>query len=150
MAANERDETGEWLLPVGGGPPTLYELEQRVEVALIVARAAETAALEIGAASIEAAQQARRAAEMAERASLAAVTGGGMPVASGNGAAPAPVAPFEPEPIAPQQIFTPPPEPDPEPAPDPFQERLLAFRERAERVEVRLRRLDGAAPISSA
>jgi hypothetical protein len=91
MAANERDDTGEWLLPADGGPPTLYDLEQRVEVALSVARAAETAALEIGAASIEAAQQARRAAEMAERASLAAVAGGALPLA------PAPIPREEPE-----------------------------------------------------
>jgi hypothetical protein len=141
MAANERDDTGEWLLPVGGGPPTLYELEQRVEVALTVARAAETAALEISAASVEAAEQARRAAELAERASLVAVTGGAVPFARRGR--------IQAEPMTPQQTFAP-PEPDPEPAPDPFQERLLAFRERAERVSVRLRRLDGATPISSA
>jgi hypothetical protein len=151
--ANERDSTGEWLLPVGGGPPTLYELEQRVEVALTVARAAETAALEIGAASLDAAQQARRAAELAEKASLAAVARGPA-AASGNGypAPPETAAPIEPEPepVTPQQIFAPPPEPEPAPPPDPFQERLLAFRERAERVSVRLRRLDGATPISSA
>jgi hypothetical protein len=137
--ANERDSTGEWLLPVGGGPPTLYELEQRVEVALTVARAAETAALEIGAASLDAAQQARRAAELAEKASLAAVARGPAAAASGNG------YPAPPETAAPIE-----PEPEPAPPPDPFQERLLAFRERAERVSVRLRRLDGATPISSA
>jgi hypothetical protein len=145
MAADERDDTGEWLLPVGGGPPTLYELEQRVEIALTVARAAETAALEIGAASIEAAQQARRAAGLAERASLAAVASGTMPVTSTNGAEAEGEA--APEPGAPPATFEPPPEP--EPPMDPFQERLLAFRERAERVSVRLQRLDRAAPISS-
>jgi hypothetical protein len=144
MAANERDDTGEWLLPVDGGPPTLYELEQRVEVALTVARAAETAALEIGAASVDAAQQARRAAELAQRAALAAE------LAQRAG----PVAPDpEPEldPVTPREAFAvPEPEPEPELHLDPFQERLLAFRERAERVSVRLQRLDRAAPISSA
>jgi hypothetical protein len=116
MAANERDSTGEWLLPVGGGPPTLYELEQRVEVALTVARAAETAALEIGAASLDAARQAHRAAELAEKASLAAAARAPAPAPNGNGH-PAP------------------PPPEPEPAPD---YRLDGFMDRADKLAARL------------
>lgn len=68
MAEGERDSTQDWLLPAGG-PPTVVQLEQRIDHALAVARASEAAALEIGAAALDAAQQARRAAELAELAS---------------------------------------------------------------------------------
>ena len=64
----ERDSTQDWLLPAAARPVTMLELEQRVDVALAVARSAEAAAVEIGAAAVDAAKQARRAAEFAERA----------------------------------------------------------------------------------
>jgi hypothetical protein len=68
MPEVERDDTQDWLVPAAARPATMHELERRVDVALAVARAAEAAALEIGAAAIDAAGQARRAAELAERA----------------------------------------------------------------------------------
>lgn len=73
MAEGERDNTGEWVLPPEARPATLAQLEQRIDHALAVARASEAAALEIGAAAIDAAEQARRAAELAEQASRGAV-----------------------------------------------------------------------------
>lgn len=122
--ADERDSTGDWLLPAEGGPPTLYELEQRVEVALTVAQAAETAALEIGAAAIDAAEQARRAAELAEKASAAALARGPIAAPSDNGH----VA-VVPEPVAPARA----------PEPDPADYALDGFMDRADRVAARLR-----------
>lgn len=68
MGTTERDSTEDWILPAAARPPSMQELEQRVDVALAVARSAEAAALEIGDAAFEAAEQARRAAEFAERA----------------------------------------------------------------------------------
>ena len=119
MAEGERDSTNEWLLPQARRPPTVAELEQRVDHALAVARSAESAALEIGAAAIDAAEQARRAAELAERASERAA---------------APVAPEQPDAAngdaavaAPRRA---------EPAED---ERLQLFVNRADRVIGRLR-----------
>lgn len=85
MAEGERDETGEWLLPQARRPPTVAELEQRVDHALAVARSAESAALEIGAAAIDAAEQARRAAELAERASERAAAPAAPPSPVANG-----------------------------------------------------------------
>ncbi len=143
MAANERDDTGDWLLPVGGGPPTLYELEQRVEVALTVARAAETAALEIGAASVEAAQQARRAAELAQRASLAAELAQRASSAVDREAIP-PAAEAPSVPPAGGQP-SPPTAETPTPADGSNQlhaERLRRFVERADRLAGRLRALE--------
>lgn len=69
----ERDSTQDWALPPAARPPTVRELELRIEEALAVARASEAAACEIGDAALEAARQARRAAELAERASAAAL-----------------------------------------------------------------------------
>jgi 2-methylcitrate dehydratase PrpD len=68
MPEVERDNTQDWLLPTAARPATMNELEQRVDVALATARSAEAAALEIGTAAFDAADQARRAAEFAERA----------------------------------------------------------------------------------
>ena len=65
------ETTGEWLLPQGSRPPLIGELERRIEVALATARASEAAVMTVGAAALDAAEQARRAAELAERASLA-------------------------------------------------------------------------------
>jgi hypothetical protein len=68
MAEGERDDTAEWVLPPEARPATLAELEQRIDYAVAVARASEAAALEIGAAAIDAAEQARRAATLAQSA----------------------------------------------------------------------------------
>jgi hypothetical protein len=143
MAAEERDKTEDWLLEPGRRPATVLELEERIDTAIQLAEAAETAALEIGAASLEAAEQARRAAGLAERASAASQAA--ARAAASVGAAPpvVPVTTAKPSPALraggrgkrPAQ-------------PDPFDERLTAFRDRADRVMVRLRRLDAPAPIS--
>ena len=71
MDAAASETTGEWLLPRGSRPPLIGELERRIEVALATARASEAAVMTVGAAALDAAEQARRAAELAERASLA-------------------------------------------------------------------------------
>ncbi len=73
MEGAERDSTQEWLLPAGSAPPTLGELEGRIDEALVVARASERAAIAVGDAALDAAQQARHAADLAERASAAAL-----------------------------------------------------------------------------
>jgi hypothetical protein len=73
METTERDDTQDWLLPDGARPPLLHELEARIDEALIVAKASETAVMAVGDAALDAAQQARRAAEMAERAAEAAL-----------------------------------------------------------------------------
>lgn len=87
MEAAERDSTQDWLLPEGAAPPLLSELEQRIEEALIIAKASEKAVMTVGEAALDAAQQARRAAEIAERATAAALAAGG-PERAGAGAGP--------------------------------------------------------------
>ncbi|MDX6609625.1 MAG: hypothetical protein QOF85_1550 [Solirubrobacterales bacterium] len=67
------DSTQDWLLPEHSRPPLIGELEQRVEQALAMARASEAAVMTVGAAAIDAAEQARRAAALAEKASVAAL-----------------------------------------------------------------------------
>lgn len=74
MEGAERDSTQDWLLPEGAAPPLLSELEGRIDEALIVAKASEKAVMAVGEAALDAAQQARRAADMAERASVAALS----------------------------------------------------------------------------
>ncbi len=170
--AAERDTTDEWRLAPDRTPATVAELEGRIDVAMATARAAEEAALEIGAASLEAAEQARRAAALAERASAAAArAAAGPPAAPGPvepaSAAPAYAAPpseSAEHPSAPEPAETAAPEPGepvrPEPVfpfdelrpgerraaaprrPDPFDERIDAFRLRAERVMLRLQRIE--------
>ncbi len=73
MEGAERDNTQDWLLPEGAAPPLLSELEERIDEALIIAKASEKAVMAVGDAALDAAQQARRAAEMAERAAEAAL-----------------------------------------------------------------------------
>jgi hypothetical protein len=73
MDAAASDSTQDWLLPEHSRPPLIGELERRVEQALATARASEAAVMTVGAAAIDAAEQARRAAELAERASVAAL-----------------------------------------------------------------------------
>jgi hypothetical protein len=173
MATAERDNTDDWVIDPGRRPATVLELEGRIDTAVRLAEAAEQAALEIGAASLEAAEQARRAAALAESASAASNAAArqvadhiaNAPMAS----APPPVA--EPEPPAPAPDVAEEPTPVPAPVvpivaappasasvakvaarrpaqPDPFDERLTAFRERAERIMLRLQRLEGASPVS--
>ena len=73
MDANEHGRRG-WSLPQEARPPLLGELVQRIDEALATARASEAAVMTVGAAALDAAEQARRAAELAERASAAVRT----------------------------------------------------------------------------
>jgi hypothetical protein len=126
MGENERDETGDWVLPAQARPATIAQLEQRIDHALAVAKASEAAALEIGAAAIDAAEQARRAAELAEQASERA-----------NGAGPAAAVAAEPEPVGGDEAADAPQGPtisESEAAYDSFK----SFLERADRVSARL------------
>lgn len=94
MDAATSETTQDWSLPVGKRPPLIGELEERIELALVTARASEAAVMTVGAAALDAAEQARRAAELAERASLAVAR---APLAT---AAEAPVQGTEGEPAA--------------------------------------------------
>jgi hypothetical protein len=206
MATEERDQTADWIVPAERRPPSAFDLQRQIDVAMGVARAAEEAAMEIGQASLEAAEQARIAAVHAERSAEASVAlaragasgqaeaapvepppadvapdpepapalddpdpapghevipgselpAGWSPVAP-PAAAPAPIAepPVEPAPAPIAETFAPAPNGSdparparPTAQPDPFDERMIAFRDRAERVMVRLRRLDAAPPVS--
>lgn len=69
---NPGDTTSDWLLPEASRPPLIGDLEQQVAQALATARASEDAVMTVGAAALDAAEQARRAAELAERASISA------------------------------------------------------------------------------
>ena len=113
MEGAERDDTQDWLLPEGAAPPLLSQLEERIDQALIVAKASERAAVAVGDAALDAAQQARRAADLAARASAAAL----------SVTPPAPVAP-------------------PQPAGRAEDAALRGFSERADRVVARLRALE--------
>jgi hypothetical protein len=83
MEAGARDSTQEWLLPEEAVPPTMAALEARVDEAIAIARSSEAAAMTVADAAIESAGQARRAAELAERASAAALAAGGPHSARG-------------------------------------------------------------------
>jgi hypothetical protein len=74
MSAGERDVTEDWKLP--HPVPTIAVLEARIDEALVIARAAESAAISIGDAAIESATQARRAAELAAEAAAVAANSG--------------------------------------------------------------------------
>jgi hypothetical protein len=170
--ATERDTADDWRTPPRRSIATVAELEGRIDVALATARGAEEAALEIGAASLEAAEQARRAAALAERASAAAARAASEVASAPLAPAPPPrrVEPFarfttptpaEPpaavEPAAPvapaseAAAVTPvaptkPASRPPRRQPDPFDERLTAFRQRAESVMIRLQKLEAGTP----
>jgi hypothetical protein len=77
MEAAARDSTQEWLLPEEAVPPTIAALEARIDEAIAIARSSEAAAMTVADAAIESAGQARRAAELAEKASAAALAAGG-------------------------------------------------------------------------
>ncbi len=72
MPGAERDSTQDWLLPGHRTPPTVAELQDRIDEALATARASEAAVMTVGAAALDAAEQARRAAELAEQAASTA------------------------------------------------------------------------------
>lgn len=63
------DPTHEWRLPRSEKPPLIGELVERIDEAVTIARASEAAVMTVGAAALDAAEQARRAADLAERAS---------------------------------------------------------------------------------
>lgn len=73
MTVAPGDSTEDWLLPEHSRPPLIGELERRVELALTMARASEAAVVTVGAAAISAAEQAERAAGLAEKASATAL-----------------------------------------------------------------------------
>jgi hypothetical protein len=72
-----RDRVEDWTLPPQVRPPLLGELVERIDEALATARASEAAVMTVGAAALDAAEQARRAADLAARASAA--IGGSSP-----------------------------------------------------------------------
>jgi hypothetical protein len=75
MSEYAPDSVEDWSLPEHSRPPLLGELVERIDEALATARASEAAVMTVGAAALDAAEQARRAADLAERAS-AAMQGG--------------------------------------------------------------------------
>jgi 3-deoxy-D-arabino-heptulosonate 7-phosphate (DAHP) synthase len=113
MEGAERDNTQDWMLPTGAVPPLLSELEERIDEALIVAKASEKAVMAVGDAALDAAEQARRAADLAERATAAVL----------NGALALPAA-------------------EPLPRQPPEDAALRSFSERADRVVARLQALE--------
>lgn len=76
MDASQSEITQDWRLPESAKPPLIGELVERIDEALATARASEAAVMTVGAAALDAAEQARRAAELAERASAAMGTNG--------------------------------------------------------------------------
>jgi hypothetical protein len=153
--ALERDTTDDWRIEPGEAPATVAELEERIDVALVTAQSAEEAAMEIGAASLEAAEQARRAAILAERASGAAARAASeassaaeSAARSREAAATAALPEVDAEPAlnrpAPTDFLPRPEASDPR-RPDPFEERITAFRLRAEKVMIRLQKLEAGA-----
>jgi hypothetical protein len=112
MDAAGAESTQDWLLPEHSRPPTVAELERRIEEALVTARASEAAVMTVGAAAFDAAEQARHAAELAERASAA------VALATSDHPRPTPMAEAESE-----------------------GEDLRDFSERADRLVARLRQL---------
>lgn len=81
----------DWTLAQRARPPLLGELVERIDEALATARASESAVMTVGAAAFDAAEEARRAADLAERASAAALAASERPPAPpgvANGAAP--------------------------------------------------------------
>ncbi len=65
------ETTQDWQLPGSARPPLVGELVERIDEALATARASEAAVMTVGAAALDAAEQARRAADLAQRASAA-------------------------------------------------------------------------------
>lgn len=80
MSEDARASAEDWALPERTRPPLLGELVERIDEALATARASEAAVMIVGAAALDAAEQARRAAELAERASRAMNGNGQAPI----------------------------------------------------------------------
>lgn len=71
MEGSRRDSTEDWLVPASAKPPLISELVVRIDEAVATARASEAAVMTVGAAALDAAEQALRAADLAEKASAA-------------------------------------------------------------------------------
>ena len=71
MDDQARNGAEDWTLPAQARLPLLGELVERIDEALATARASEAAVMTVGAAALDAAEQAKRAAELAQRASMA-------------------------------------------------------------------------------
>jgi hypothetical protein len=125
------------LLPEDARPPLLGELVDRIDEALATARASEAAVMTVGAAALEAAEQARRAADLAARASETMAERSAEPrPAAGPFPAPTRV------PLAPPRrppIDTAPAEP---PGKEEEEDPLSDFTARADRIAERLKRLE--------
>jgi hypothetical protein len=91
MTVSPGDSTEDWLLPEQSRPPLIGELERRVELALTMARSSEAAVVTVGAAAISAAEQAERAAGLAEKASATALEVHGRVAAMASAPASPPV-----------------------------------------------------------
>jgi hypothetical protein len=63
-----------WRLPPESQPPLLGELVERIDEALATARGAESAAITIGAAALDEAEEARRLAGLAAQSAAAGPT----------------------------------------------------------------------------
>jgi hypothetical protein len=136
----ERDNTDEWRLTPARPLATVAELEGRIDVALATARSAEEAALEIGAAGLEAAEQARRAAALAERASASAAHAAESAREASVRSIHAAPSPLDPPTAAPAGNGV------ARRRPDPFEDRITAFRLRAEKVMIRLQKIEAGPP----
>ncbi|HEX2096866.1 MAG TPA: hypothetical protein VHF50_05795 [Solirubrobacterales bacterium] len=79
------EATHEWRLPEADKPPLVSELVERIDEAVAIARASEAAVMTVGAAALDAAEQARRAADLAERASTGMSGGAADSVGSADG-----------------------------------------------------------------
>jgi hypothetical protein len=120
MSAASGDSTEDWLLPEHLRPPLIGELERRVELALTMARASEAAVVTVGAAAISAAEQAERAAGLAEKASATALEAQDRVAA---------------------MALAPTPSPPVQPGEDEEDDSLSDFSARADRLVARLRQL---------
>jgi len=97
MDGDEHENVDGWSLSRTARPPLLGELVERIDEALATARASEAAVMTVGAAALDAAEQARRAADLAERASAAVVGRSPVRVADpppANGSSGAPIDDF--------------------------------------------------------
>jgi hypothetical protein len=130
MAAATGESTQDWLLPEHSRPPLIGELERRVELALTMARASEAAVVTVGAAAISAAEQAERAAGLAEKASATALEVQDRVATMAPAHATAPPTPTSASPPSPADS-----------AEDQEDDSLSDFSARADRLVARLRQL---------
>jgi hypothetical protein len=83
MEGSDRDSARDWLLTADATPPRLGELVERIDEALAIARASEKAVMTVGAAALDAAEQAHRSALLAEQASISMLEGRRPPMVDG-------------------------------------------------------------------